>query len=112
MGGLAETNVVDVVAQDASGRILLIMVESRTWGAEEAQATQLKEKINAYAGFIMDGSLARTYPETASHPVDIQLNCRETPSGEFAAILAHAAAQLQPLGIGLRVNVAATQLDR
>lgn len=107
MPGVAEANVIDVVGQDASGRYLVIMVESRAWGTEAAQASQLKEKINAYAGFIMDGSLARHYPETAGQFVDIQLDCCETPSGEFSTIIEHAAMQLQPLGIGFRVNVTA-----
>lgn len=107
MSGVAQANVVDVVGQDASGRYLLIMVEARAWGTETAQASQLKEKINTYADFIMDGTLAREYPETAGRPVDIQLNCCEAPSGEFAMILDHAASQLQRLGIGLRVNVTA-----
>ena len=109
MPGVAQANVVDVVGQDASGRYLMIMVESRAWGSDTAQASQLKEKINAYAGFIMDGTLAQQYPEAAGQPVDIQLNCCEAPSGEFATILDHAARQLQRLGIGLRVNVTAMQ---
>jgi hypothetical protein len=108
--GVAQANVVDVVGQDASGRYLVIMVESRAWGTDAAQASQLREKINAYAGFIMDGTLARLYPETAGQPVDIQLNCCEAPSGEFATLLEHAAVQLQRLGIGLRVNITALQL--
>jgi hypothetical protein len=81
------------------------MVEPRAWGSDAAQASQLKEKINAYAGFIMDGSLARQYPQTARQPVDIQLDCCEPPSGEFVTIINHAAAQLQRIGIGMRINV-------
>jgi len=107
MAGVEQANVVDVVGQDASGRYLVIMVESRTWGADNAQASQLKEKINAYVGFIMDGSLARSYPETAGQPVDIQLNCVEAPSGQFAAIVEHTAAWLLRFGIGFRVHVMA-----
>lgn len=110
MSGVAQANVIDIVGQDDSGRYLLIMVEARAWGTDTAQASQLKEKINAYAGFIMNGILAREYPETAGQPVDIQLNCYEAPSGEFAMILDHAASQLKRLGIGLRVNVTAMQL--
>ncbi|MFT3838513.1 MAG: hypothetical protein QM723_16160 [Myxococcaceae bacterium] len=87
----------------------MIMIESRAWGSDTAQASQLKAKINAYAGFIMDGTLARQYPETAGLPVDIQLNCHEAPRGEFATILDHAARQLQRLGVGLRVTVTAKQ---
>jgi hypothetical protein len=105
MGGVFQTNVVDIVGQDASGRILVIMVESRAWGADDAQASQLKDKINAYAGFITDGSLARHYPETIGHPVDVQLNCPEAPNGEFAKIVEHARMQLQRLGIGFRVKI-------
>jgi len=86
------------------------MVEPRPWGTEAEQALQLKEKINSYTGFILDGALARQYPETAGQAVDIQLNCREKPSGEFAVILEHAAMQLQRLGIGFRVNVTAMHL--
>jgi hypothetical protein len=112
VAGVSQANVVDLVGQDASGRFLLIMVEWRAWSTDEAQASQLKAKINAYAGCIMDGSLARLYPETAGQPVDIQLNCAETPSGEFATILEHAALQLQRLGIGFRMNVAAKHLTR
>lgn len=109
MPGVAQANVVDVVGQDASGRYLVIMVESRAWGTDATQAAQLKEKINAYADFIMDGTLARQYPETAGQPVDIQITCCETPSGEFALILEHAARQLHSLGIGFRLNVTAMQ---
>ena len=105
MGGIADANVVDVVGQDVSGRFLLIMVESRAWGTEALQAMQLKEKINAYVGFIIDGSLSRQYPETAGRAVDIQLDCPATPTGEFAVILEHAAIHLQRHGIRLLVNV-------
>lgn len=105
MAGVAQANVVDVVGQDGSNRYLMIMIESRAWGSDPAQASQLREKLNAYAGFIMDGTLARKYPETAGQPVDIQLNCCEEPSGEYATILDHAARQLQQLGVGLRVKV-------
>ena len=105
MAGVAQANVIDVVGQDASGPYLEVMIEERQWGAEEDQASQLKAKINAYFVFITDGSLSRCYPETEGKPVDIQLNCREPPSGEFAALLEHASRQLQQFGIQFRVNI-------
>lgn len=98
MSGIAHVNVVDVVGQDASGRYLLIMVESRPWGATAGQAAELRKKIDAYERFIMDGGLARRYPETTGQPVDIQLNCCETPTGQFATIIARATTQLQRSG--------------
>lgn len=107
MAGLAEPNVIDLVGQDADGRFLLIMVETRAWGSDAQQGSQLKEKINAYAGFIMDGGLARHYPEAAGRRVDIQLNCADSPppDGEIPSILRHAASQLDKAGIGFRLKV-------
>lgn len=105
MAGLADTETVDIVAQDAAGDVLVVMVETRRWGADRAQPAQLRAKINAYAGFITDGSLLRRYPDAAGHRVFIQLDCAEPLAGEFAAIVDHATAKLSPLGIGFRVNV-------
>jgi hypothetical protein len=105
MVGLADTDTIDVVAQDAAGQVLVLMVETRPWGADRAQPAQLRAKINTYAGFISDGSLLRRYPETAGHRVLIQLDCLEPPGGEFTAIIDHATTKLSQLGIGFRVNV-------
>ena len=107
MAGLADTNVIDLVGQDATGRFLLIIVETRPWGSDVKQASQLKNKINAYAGFIMDGGLPRLYPEAVGRRVDIQLSCSDSPppDGEIPSILRHAASQLEKVGIGFRLNV-------
>jgi hypothetical protein len=105
MAGLADTNTVDVVALDAAGQVLVVMVETRPWGLDRAQSAQLRAKISAYAAFVTDGSLLRRYPETAGRKVLIQLNCPELPVGEIAAIVDLATAKLAPLGIGFRVNV-------
>jgi hypothetical protein len=105
VAGIADSNTIDVVAQDASGRYMMVMVETRPWGTDPEQPTQLREKINAYAGFILDGSLHRHYPETAGQPVDIRLDCPDVPTGEIAEIAQFAAAELTKLGIGFRVNL-------
>lgn len=105
MAGIADIDMIDLVGQNADGRFLIIMVETRRWGEDPNQGTQLRQKINAYAGFITDGSLARHYPETTGQPVDIQLDCVEAPSGEFVTITDHATAHLLKLGIGFRINV-------
>ncbi len=105
MAGLADTETIDVVAQDATGQVLVVMVETRRWGADRAQPTQLRSKINAYAGFITSGGLLGRYPETAGHKVLIQLYCPEPPSGDVAAMIDHATAKLSQLGIGFQVNV-------
>jgi len=106
MAGIEHPNVVDLVGQAADGCFLLIMVESRAWGTDDNQPTQLKNKINAYVGFVADGSLAQRYPETAGQRIDIQLDCVAAPTGEIATIVDHATQQLERIGIGFRVNVA------
>lgn len=104
MAGVADTNTIDLVAQDPDGTYLLVIIEDRPWGAADEQEGQLREKINTYAGYVLDGSLARTYPETAGGPVRIRLDCLEEPRGHFAHIADHAAAQLAAHGIGFQVS--------
>lgn len=104
MAGVADTQTIDLVALDADGVCLVVMVEERPWGSTPGQDIQLGDKINTYAGFILDGSLSRTYPSTDGKPVRIQLDCVDAPSGHFAHLTDHAAAQLAAYGIEFRVN--------
>lgn len=105
MAGIQDPSTIDVVAQDADRQYMIVMVEDRPWGADPHQPAQLREKINTYTGFILDGGLARRYPETVGQPVRIQLDCVQQPTGDIAAIVEHARAQLDKLGIGFRINV-------
>lgn len=104
MPGIADNNTIDLVAQEADGTFLLVMVEDRRWASDSGQASQLLEKINLYAAYVLDGSLARDYPETAGGPVRIRLDCAEMPTGDFAHITAHAASQLAARAIEFQVN--------
>lgn len=105
MAGVDQPNVIDLVGQDASGRVLVIMIESRMWGAEAAQSLQLKTKIDNYVAFILNGQLTRHYPQVTGRQVLIQLNCQELPNGEFAEIIDNARAHLLQFNIGILVNV-------
>lgn len=105
MAGIQDPNVIDLVGQAADGTYLVIMVEERPWGSDPAQPRQLQEKINAYASYVLDGTLAKQYPETAGQRIRFQLNCPQEPTGDVAAVTAHAAAQLEKLGIGFAVRV-------
>lgn len=107
MTGIEDTNVVDVVAQDADGEYMIVMVETRPWDSDPNQLEQLKAKINAYAGFILDGRLTHTYPETAGKPVRIQLDCVADPTAEVIAVIDRATIELAMRDIGFNVNVRA-----
>jgi len=104
MSGIADTNILDVVAQDADGTYMLVMIEDRPWDTDPIQAEQLQEKINTYANYILDGSFTRQYPETEGRPVRIRLDCTESPTGHFAHVIDHATDQLDALGIDFVVN--------
>ncbi|WP_373692952.1 DUF6572 domain-containing protein [Agromyces silvae] len=80
------------------------MVEDRRWGVDPDQARQLQEKVNTYAGYVLDGSLSKQYPETASGPIRIRLDCAEAPAGHIAHIAAHSVSQLAAHGIDFQVN--------
>jgi hypothetical protein len=84
---------------------MLVIVETRPWDAAPQQPEQLKQKINVYAGYVLDGALASQYPETAGQPIRIQLNCPEPPTGEIAAITDWTAQKLSEYGIGFAVHV-------
>jgi hypothetical protein len=104
MPGIADTNMIDLVAQEADGTVVLVMVEERPWGSDPDQASQLQEKINTYASYALDGSIVRQYPETVGQPVRIRLDCAEMPTGHFAHITAHAKSQLEVRTIDFHVN--------
>jgi hypothetical protein len=104
MAGVEDTNVIDVVAQDADGEYMIVMVESRPWGAERNQIEQLKAKINAYAGFVASGSFTKAFPEAAGMPLRIQLDCIEPLPPVVNAIVVRATAEFAKHGIGFLVN--------
>jgi hypothetical protein len=105
MAGLQDPYVIDLVGQEADGTCLLVIVEERPWGSDPDQPRQLREKINSYTGYIVDGSLVKQYPEISGQPVKIQLNCSEAPPGELADVVRHAASQLERIGVGFAVRV-------
>ncbi len=105
MAGIEDGDVVDLVALDADGEYMVIMVETRPWRSDSDQVQQLKEKINAYASYILDGDFVSQYPAAAGQSVRIQLECRQPPSGEIAVITEWAIRQLREYGIRFVVNV-------
>lgn len=105
MAGISDTNTIDLVAEDAAGDVLVVMVEDRPWGADPDQEVQLREKVNLYADFIGNGSLVRQFPEAAGKQVSVRLDCVEEPAGQIATLIKYTALQLEQLGIGFVLNV-------
>ena len=105
MAGLDKENAVDLIATDKDGKVLLVIVEDRPWGAEDRQPLQLRAKLNSYASYAVDRAFEKLYPETSGRSVVIQLHCAERPTGEIMDILTHARGQFAKLDIGFEVRV-------
>lgn len=106
MAGIADTETIDVIAEDSDGTsIALYVVEDRAWTDEPARVEQLKQKLNYYAGVIVDGSLIAQYPECAEKVFRIQIDCATPPTDQIADVLSFTQPRLAEYGIGLSVNV-------
>jgi len=99
MAGIADTNHVDIIVQETDGSVVLVMTETREWGSDPLQAEQLKQKINRYTGYAVEGGLVADYPHLAGAPVTIRLECVSEPTAEFARIVEVTTAGLGRLGV-------------
>ena len=105
MAGVHEPNVIDLVTHlPSTGEYALIMVEERPWTNSHVQLQQLRDKINTYAMFALDEGLLRAYPQSAGHPVRIQLDCVHTPTPEVQELIDLATKRLLDYHINFVVN--------
>ena len=106
VAGVQHAEIIDMVAQDMTGEYLLIMVEDRPWTGGAEQVQQLREKINTYALFALDGGMVSRYPGSEGKPVRIQLDCRDVPTGAAARLIDLATLRLAAYRIDFVVSVA------
>jgi hypothetical protein len=99
-----EPNVIDFVAHDPKGEVVLVMVEGREWDGSGERLFELQEKINNYAAFATDGQLVRQYPDLAGKPVRLELRCVGAPDPETGRFLEAAKLQLRSAGLSLSVK--------
>ncbi len=106
--GVHNPRVVDLVTEDeATGEVVLVMLEERPWDSHPDQLRQLEAKFNAYLEYALGGHLAQQYPHYAGRRLRFQLDCAENPrpsdGGFFTAMHNCAAAE----GIRMVVQVIA-----
>ncbi len=77
--GLEFAHVIDVVAFDANGGVVLVMTEARPWDGSDERLFQLQEKVNAYLSFALDGEMVEAYPQAAGKPFRLRLKCATEP---------------------------------
>jgi hypothetical protein len=102
--GVEDTNVIDFVAHDPNGEVVLVMVEGRDWDGSDERLFQLQEKINSYASFAFDGQLVVEHPELAGKPVRLELRCASPPDPKTAGFLEMVRGKLKEEGLTFRVQ--------
>lgn len=106
--GVQNPRIVDLISLDAErGEVVLKLLEGRPWGSEPAQLDQLEEKLSNYFVYVLDGHLAREYPQYQGMPVAIQLECVEPPRQQERPGLINVATFAELQGIRFEVRVVA-----
>jgi hypothetical protein len=86
--GVENPEIIDLITFDsASGEVVLAILEKRPWKADAQQLSQHDEKLNRYMVYILDGHLARQYPQYVGKPVRIQLDSVEPPTPQAERFL-------------------------
>jgi hypothetical protein len=107
MSGLDDPGVVDLVGEEPTGEISLIIAHNLGWTDDPDELASLAEKINNYTTFALDGGLTSKFPDYANRPVRILIDCTAAPTTRVEALLNRARAQLSPYSIEVAVNISA-----
>jgi hypothetical protein len=106
--GVENAKVIDLITVDpSSGKLVLVMVERRAWGASPRQLQEIEEKINRYMGYVLDGFLVQHHPEHQDKPVLIRLECAEEPHGVAVKFVQAAGHAIAMHGLEFEVKVTA-----
>jgi len=106
--GVENAMLLDLIAVDpATDRVVLTMIERRTWGADARQFQQIEEKINRYMGYVLDGFLTQQYPQYVGKNVEIRLECAQPPTPEMLPFIDAATRAARQYGLEFSAVVAA-----
>jgi len=103
--GVDNATVIDLVAQDEQGALLLVMVEHRAWDGSDERLQQLQDKVNAYLAFALDGELERNFPGHTAAGLTLLLRCIEPPDAMVRGLIPPLRQALAPLGVRFEVQV-------
>ena len=104
--GVHNPRVVDLVRLDADrDEVVLLMLENRTWGTVDDQLQQLEAKFNSYLSYVLDGHMAKQYPQYAGKSVCFELDCADPPGSREQAMLTSMRNFAASEHLGFRVNV-------
>ncbi len=104
--GVRNPRIVDLITPDRGrGEVVLAILEDRPWSGGAAQLGEHEDKLNSYFGYVLDGHLAREYPDYAGLVARVELRCVEEPGEEQRAFLAAAARFAEAHGLRFVVRI-------
>ena len=98
------SHIIDFLASDPSGEVILVMVEGRQWDGSDERLFELQEKINTYVSFAVNGQLVEEYPYLAGKPVRLELRCVDPPDDKTASFLEIVHGKLAEVGLAFNVQ--------
>ena len=76
-------DIIDLITLDSNrGEVVLLIVEKRPWGSDPKQLEQFDEKLNRYFAYVLDGFLAKDYPQYDRLPLRIQIDSVDEPTDD------------------------------
>lgn len=81
--GVENPEIIDLIRLDRQrGEVDLVVLEKRPWGSDPQQMAQFDEKLNRYLTYLLNGFLARQYPQYEGMPTRIVIDCAEPPESQ------------------------------
>jgi len=105
--GLRHPDIIDEVAHQAKDdSVVLTIREDTAWDGSDERIAALRSKINTYIAFVVQGQLAKNYPDLVGKPIVISLRCiQHRPDERTIRFLDEANAKVTRYGIQIRVLV-------
>ena len=96
--------VIDIVAQDKSGVWEVVMVEERQWDGSTLQLLELKDKVELYLEYVLDGPMDHGFPDSKGKAKRIRLFCAALPTGPTAEFLNRLKRFVAEYGVGFEIE--------
>jgi hypothetical protein len=81
----------DLVFHDPTrDEFVLIMVHSGEWDGSADEESSLRQKLNSYAYFVLEGRLIQHFPEAEGKNVRLQIDGTSTPPNNIASLIQQA----------------------
>jgi len=100
-----DPSVIDFVASTDDGVVHLVMVEGREWNGSRERLHELRDKVEAYLEYALDGQLVRQYPALVGRPVRIELRTPTEPDMESWTFIGRLSERSMEFGIPIDVKV-------